>query len=154
MLEQVVVALQAGLGGNLVAVALFGSQARGEATAGRDWDLLVIAKGMPGQPFERRLLLKHLLPIPCRGIVSILARTPAEFEAHVPSLYLDIALDGCILHDPQGYIAARLKILRQLIERAGLQRQRSEVGYVWRWQRQPAGAWDMTWELIGDASHR
>jgi len=33
---------------------------------------------------------------------------PAGFEARLPSLYLDIALDGLVLYDTGEYIAERL----------------------------------------------
>lgn len=84
--QQAVEALHAGLGDRLVAVVLFGSRARGDAHEHSDWDLLVIAEGLPENHFERHLFLKPLLPPDCRGAVSILAKTPEEFESHVPSL--------------------------------------------------------------------
>jgi uncharacterized protein len=108
ILPQTVRALQTALGDRLVAIVLFGSRARGEASPESDWDLLVIAKALPQKPFTRRLFLKRLLPSSCRGALSVLARTPEEFEAHLPSLYLDIALDGRILYDPRQYAAKRL----------------------------------------------
>jgi uncharacterized protein len=108
ILPQTVRALQTALGDRLVAIVLFGSRARGEASPESDWDLLVIAKALPQKPFTRRLFLKRLLPSSCRSALSVLARTPEEFEAHLPSLYLDIALDGRILYDPRQYAAKRL----------------------------------------------
>src|SRR4051794_206433 len=45
--EQAVSALQAALGDRLVAVVLFGSRARGDAHLDSDWDLLVLAEGLP-----------------------------------------------------------------------------------------------------------
>ena len=52
---------------------------------------------------ERHILLKRFLPAVYRGAVSLLAKTPQEFEEKISSLYLDIAQDGKILFDPQGY---------------------------------------------------
>lgn len=46
--NRIVSALREGLGDELVAVVLFGSRARGEAHQGSDWDVLVIANGLPG----------------------------------------------------------------------------------------------------------
>jgi hypothetical protein len=40
-----------------------------------------------------------------------LAKTPQEFEEKISSLYLDIAQDGKILFDPQGYADQRLAAL-------------------------------------------
>jgi len=109
-LKQAVSGLRAAVGERLVAVVLFGSRARGDAQENSDWDLLVIADGLPDGFFDRRLLLKNALPTECRGEVAILARTPSEFKAHMPSLYLDTALDGHILYDSRGYAAQKLTI--------------------------------------------
>jgi hypothetical protein len=61
-------------------------------------------------------------------------------------MYLDIALDGEVLFDPQGYAAQRLAALRQIIERAGLYRERTPAGYLWRWRNPPSGRWSIEWE--------
>jgi predicted nucleotidyltransferase len=144
-------ALRAGLGERLVAVVLFGSRARGDHRPESDWDLLVIAKQLPDDPLERLRYLKRLLRPGYRSAVALIARTPEEFEDHVPSLYLDIALDGRILYDPAGYAAQRVGKLRRLIEQAGLYRERTRAGDVWRWKEPPRGPWEMSWERIGEA---
>ncbi|MBI2875331.1 MAG: nucleotidyltransferase domain-containing protein [Candidatus Tectomicrobia bacterium] len=144
-LKQAIMALQAALGDGLMSVVLFGSRSRGEAHEGSDWDLLIIAEGLPEKPFERRLFLKRLLPPGCVEAVSFLARTPEEFEGHIPSLYLDIALDGQILYDPRGYATERLSMLRHLIDRMGLYRERTEAGDLWRWRKEPHGPWALEW---------
>ena len=139
--------LRGGLGQRLVAVVLFGSQARGDASPASDWDLLVIAEGLAERPFVRRLRLKQLLPAACRGLVSLLARTPREFEANMPSLYLDIALDGRILYDPHGYAARRLAELQSVLARTGLHRQRTGSGDIWRWREPPSKPWALGWDM-------
>ena len=144
--EQVVSVIQRKLAEHLVAVILFGSRARGDASDESDWDLLVIAEGLPEKPFERYLSFRRLLPIGCRGTVSVRAKTPEEFEAHLPSLYLDIALDGQILYDSRGYAAERMAALRRLIKKMGLYREHTEAGDVWRWEKVPAGPWALEWE--------
>lgn len=146
ILDQVVAALRTALGDRLVAVVLFSSRARGEAREDSDWDVLVIAEGLPEDPLERGQFLRQLLPIQCRLAVSFLARTPQEFEGHLPSLYLDIALDGQILYDPKGYAAQHLAVLRRLIEEAGLFRERTPAGDLWRWKTPPRGRWILSWE--------
>lgn len=108
-------------------------RARGEERADSDWDLLVIAKELPDKPFERHLFLKRLLPAPCRGAISILAKTPAEFEQRVVPLYLDIAPDGRILYDPLRSATDRLAALRRTIENMGLKREHTMAGDMWRW---------------------
>ena len=147
--EQAVKALSKALGNRLVAVVLFGSRARGDARPDSDWDLLVIAEGLPENRFDRQLLINGLLFGKCDGAISVAARTSDEFASHVPSLYLDIALDGRVLHDPTGYAAERLSTLRRLIKEAGLYRERTQAGDVWRWEEPPRGDWVMSWEKIG-----
>lgn len=149
ILEQSVEALRKALGNRLVAVVLFGSRAREDARPDSDWDLLVIAKGLIEDPPERGRFLRQVLPSGCRGAIALLARTPEEFEGHLASLYLDIALDGRIVHDPTGYVAERLATLRRLIKKAGLYRERTRAGDVWRWKEPPHGDWIMSWEKIG-----
>ena len=131
ILAPAVEVLQRALGPMLVAVVLYGSRARGDAHPDSDWDLLVIARGLPERPVERLVYLKRLLPVSCRGAISLLAKTPAEFEATLPSLFLDITLDGQILHDPNSYAAAHMARIRRLIDQTGLSRQRTPAGDMW-----------------------
>lgn len=145
-ISEVVAALQQGLGDNLIAIVLFGSQARGEADESSDWDLLVIARRLPEKAFQRHLHLKAMLPPDWRGRVSLLAKTPEEFEAHLSALFLDIALDGIVLYDANQYAAKRLTALRRLIEREGLRRERVQRETIWRWQQFPGFDWTLEWE--------
>jgi predicted nucleotidyltransferase len=146
LLNRVVSKLREGLGDDLVAVVLFGSRARGEAREGSDWDVLIIANDLPGRTLERVIRLKRMLPPEYRGEVSLLAKTPEEFMSNLPDLYLDIALDGIILYDVDGYMAKRLWFLKALIQRKGLQREREDGDLIWR---QPtASNWSLEWEEI------
>jgi predicted nucleotidyltransferase len=120
ILSQIVTALQEGLGEHLVAVVLYGSRARRQAREVSDWDLFIIAEDLPARLWERHILLKRLLPAAYRGAISLLAKTPQEFEEKISSTYLDIAQDGHILFDPQGYARRRLADLQRLITEAGL----------------------------------
>jgi len=92
VLGQAIEALRRGLGDRLVSVVLFGSRARGEASDESDWDLLVLARDLPVRLFQRHRVLKQMLPLAERGRLSLLAKTPEEFEASLPAIYLDIAL--------------------------------------------------------------
>ncbi|MBI5880303.1 MAG: nucleotidyltransferase domain-containing protein [Chloroflexi bacterium] len=143
--ERAADSLHVALGDRLVAIVLFGSRARGDATADSDWDLLVIAEGLPERTLERHFYLKRSLPLDCRGAISILARTPDEFEMHLPSLYLDIALDGTILYDPRGYAARKLLELQNLLARKGLYRERTPNGDRWHWKQEPTNPWSLEW---------
>jgi predicted nucleotidyltransferase len=147
-LRAVVEALHQGLGDNLIAVVLFGSRARGEATAASDWDLLVLAADLPSSPLQRHICLTTLLPVAWRGQVSILARTPAEFESHLSSLMLDIAVDGIILYDPEGYATRRLTALKQLIANRGLSREQVGRDFIWKWKQFPGLGWSLEWKDV------
>lgn len=85
---EVVAALEKALGDDLISVVLFGSHARNEADEASDWDVLIIARNLPERLLGRYRLLKRILPPAWRGRTSILAKTPAEFEATLPPLYL------------------------------------------------------------------
>jgi predicted nucleotidyltransferase len=145
ILFQLVTALQEGLGERLVAVVLYGSRARDQAREASDWDLFIIATDLPARPWERHILFKRFLPAVYRGAVSLLAKTPQEFEERISSLYLDIAQDGKILFDPQGYAHRRLAALQRLMAETGLYRKKSRGGEVWRWQEKSRQPWELQW---------
>lgn len=149
-LGPVIDALREGLGDRLLAVVLFGSRARGDADAGSDWDLLVVARDLPQRPFRRHLFLKRLLPPEWRGQVAILAKTPEEFDAYLPPVFLDIALDGVVLYDAQGYMAKRLAALRRLIRKQGLRRVQAGRDLVWQWKRLPGLDWSLEWKTADE----
>lgn len=125
---------------------LFGSRARGDASPGSDWDLLVVANGLPEHPLERHRLIKSHLPPEIRAQVAVIAKTPAELEARLQALYLDIALDGEILFDRGDYAAIRLAMVQDIIERAGLRRERTPYGDIWQWRDPPRGEWSLEWD--------
>lgn len=134
-------------GSNLVALAFFGSWARGEEKEWSDIDLLLIAQELPDDPFERRWLVqKPILGLSERSI-SILARTVEEFSEDISPLHLDLGLDAIVFHDPQGFLTQRLRRVRDLIEKAGLVREKEAGGFAWRWRNPPPpGRWALTWE--------
>jgi predicted nucleotidyltransferase len=133
-------ALRTALGDDLDAVVLFGSRARGDAGADSDWDVLVIADGLPDNPFHRRMLLKQRLPSEWRGALALVIYAPDEFSRHVSSLLLSIAEDGAILYDRDGLAAQRLGYLRKELRSSGVVRERTAAGEVWRGM--PVQVWD------------
>jgi predicted nucleotidyltransferase len=147
-LSPVLTALKDALGERLVAVVLFGSQARGEAEKTSDWDLLLIARDLPAGSLKRHLTLKRALPPLWRGRIALLAKTPEEFEVRLPALYLDIAHDGIILYDPTGYAAQKLARIRQLRLEAGLERREWAGELIWDWTRPPTGPWKIEWDGV------
>lgn len=146
ILHEVVRCLREQMGDNLMGVVLFGSRARGEATEESDWDLLVVAEHLPTRMLARYRFVKSHLPPLWRGRISILAKTPSEFESALPPLYLDIALDGRILYDPTGYMQHRILQVRRLIQRLGLMREKRGKDIVWCWQKAPPTSWALRWD--------
>ncbi len=133
------------LSSELVAVALFGSCARGDDTEKSDIDVLLIANQLPSDLFERQQMVKE----PIWGLstrrVSVLARTVDEFSADVSPLHLDLALDAVILYDSQHFLASKLARVRELIAEAGLAR---SADLRWKWHVQPKPGWAITWEGV------
>jgi uncharacterized protein len=145
-LNGAVQSLQNLLGDNLVAVVLYGSWARGDSRPGSDVDLFVVARGLPQDRFDRAALLRREVGRCCPLPISILAKEPDQFEGYFPSLYLDIGLDGIILTDTEDYMTQKLARIRQLIDEAGLYRERREGELMWWFKRQPAPHWAIEWD--------
>ncbi len=128
----VVPALRNALGDRLRSVVLFGSRARDDHNPESDWDLLVIAELLSTRPLERYREVKSALPPGTCGATAVLAATPEEFDGHLPEIDLDIALDGQILWDRDGYAAGRLAEFRSIMDRSGLYRECTPAGNIWK----------------------
>jgi len=145
-LRPLVESLQDGLGQNLVAVVLFGSRARGEQRKASDWDIFVLARSLPVSPMKRYAPLRELCDGEPEGGVSFLAKTQKEFEEGFPSFYLDLALDGIILYDTDGYMEAKLRRIREIMKETGLKRERISGGFFWDWKEDPGPEWEISWK--------
>jgi predicted nucleotidyltransferase len=133
------------LGESRVAVVLFGSVARGEATSHSDIDLLVVASGLPESWLARQLCLERaddlleprLQALRRQGILtgfSPLLKTPQE-AARVTPLYFDLLQDALILYDREGFFSAVLERLRASFQRLGARRvKRGKIRY---WELKP-----------------
>ena len=139
--------LRALLGDRLIAVVLYGSRARGDHHPYSDWDLLVIAEGLPQDVWERA---RFFTGAPILGQLQCMAKTPEEFESYLPAVYLDIGLDGQVLFDPGGYAAERLAKLHRIIAAAGLYREAVPgAGFIWDWDDPPPpGKWTNEWDFM------
>jgi predicted nucleotidyltransferase len=133
--------LQAALQDNLVAVVLFGSVARGEATADSDIDLLVVCEALPPGRFARLALLEpadagfedELVRLRAAGLdtrVVPLLKTRQEAVRVVP-LYLDMVEDARLLVDRDGFFSEVLARLRARLAALGAERRRRGRTRYW-----------------------
>ena len=141
------------LGDKLVSLVLFGSRARGDAQETSDYDLFIVAHDLPAKPWDRQLFLRKPLA-PFRESFSVVGRTTEEFEAALPSLYLDLAVDGLILFDRNDYIAAKFRRIKELIAQAGLRREKIDGELMWLWDRPVRPGWELEWEGFVEFAER
>lgn len=138
-------ALKESLGESLVAVVLFGSVARREATAVSDIDLLLIASDLPDGRLARQQRLEavderlepRLQRLRQQGILTDfcpILKTPAEARRMTP-LYLDFVEDAVILYERGTFFSTILATLRRSLERLGARRlKRGQIRY---WDLKP-----------------
>lgn len=132
------------LGANLISIVLFGSRARGDYTESSDFDILIIAESLP----ERHLARMGYIRTPLLNLeekVSIIAKTPDEFDSCFPPLYLDMAMDGKILIDKDKFMGKRLKKIKKIIENSALNRVKHGNELFWRWKSPKKPGWELDW---------
>jgi len=144
LLDAVVDELLKRFSGHLVAVALFGSTARGEATKESDLDFLVVLREVP-KSLERRYEIyrpiRDALMMQSRKVRDVTAiDLDEEFisdeDAEITPLMLNIASDATVLYDPKGQLTSFLRRVQKLIEIGGLERYRTKDGkYGWKPKR-------------------
>jgi predicted nucleotidyltransferase len=121
------------LGDRVVAVALFGSRARGEASERSDFDFFVVVRDFDEK--DRRFKIYHCLHSVVKRDVTVIDIDEDELfreDLKIDSLLLNIIWDSVILYDPTGR-------LRELFERVKgavkdkLERYRTRDGkYGWK----------------------
>jgi predicted nucleotidyltransferase len=132
------------LGDKLISIILFGSRARGDYNESSDFDILIIASSLP----ERHLARMGYIRTPLLNFeekVSIIAKTPEEFDSCFPPLYLDMAIDGKILIDKERFMEARLKKIKKIIENSTLNRVKKDDELFWRWKSPKKPGWELDW---------
>lgn len=134
------------LGNRLISIVLFGSFARGDAKETSDYDLFIIAEGLPAKPLKRILFMRTPLQGQFDQRFSILAKTPQEMLEHFPPLFLDLGLDGVILFDRGDFFNNLQVKIKKIIKQAGLQRKRWDGEFSWEWQTPPQKGWEITWD--------
>ena len=145
VLRAVTDACRAVFGDRLVALAVFGSVARGTPRSDSDVDLLVVVRSLPVsrlsrvrqfEPVEGRVapLLEQLRREGIYTELSPVLKTPEEVEAGSP-LLLDMVFDARILWDPHGFLQRRLQRLRERLEAMGARR--VPFGGSWYWDLKP-----------------
>jgi hypothetical protein len=142
--QRVVAEYRAAIGDDLVAVALFGSVARGQARTDSDLDLYVVTRApsladarlhgmwdrIEASPEYRALDQAGYQPTP-----SPVAHTVGELARH-PWILLDIAHHGVILHDLDGVLARELYAVRRRMAELGSRRVELPDG-SWYWDLKP-----------------
>lgn len=129
-------------GERLVAVAIFGSWARGAATPASDLDLLIVAKSLPPSRMKR---VREFRPVAdaTRAVrfrvwseqgpvieLSPVFKTPEELAAGSP-LYLDMTLWSVVLFDRGGMLETFLAGLRERMRALGSRRVPFKGGAFW-----------------------
>lgn len=133
--QRFVEALKEQMGQRLLAVALFGSVARGEATEESDIDLLVIVNEQPSKALQECLSVRRQVePYPLRRISPIVT-TPEMLRQNFLIL-LDILDHGITLHDPQGVLGDLLSRLKRRLEEWGSKKVQLPDG-SWYWDLKP-----------------
>ncbi len=133
------------LGDRLISIILFGSHARGDAKETSDYDLFIIADGLPLKPFQRKLFIRKPLQGQFEERLCIIAKTREEMLNNFPSLFLDIGLDGIILFDKEEFFKHLQIKIKEIIHQAGLKRKRRNGEFSWEWKNPPRKGWEITW---------
>jgi hypothetical protein len=127
-----------------VAIALFGSVARGQARPDSDLDLYVVTRrpslgdsrlhGMWGRieasPEYQALVRAGYQPTP-----SPIPHTVADLARH-PWILLDITHHGVVLHDPESVLGRELAAVRRRMAELGSKRVELPDG-SWYWDLKP-----------------
>jgi hypothetical protein len=134
-------AAQAEWGSRLVALAAFGSVARGTPRFDSDLDLLAVLSPAPAGRYARWLeaeevkrrcapTLAELTHYGLAAELSLLIKSEEQLEAGFP-LLLDMVEDAHILEDSSGVLAKRLQRLSERLKAAGARR--IWTGNAWHW---------------------
>jgi hypothetical protein len=126
---------------------LFGSRARGDYGSHSDHDIFLVIESLPGEPLDRRrVLASATLPVLTRipeGI-RIIAKTPAEVDANLTPMLLDICIDGKCLWGESFWNPYRERALAAL-HSSGMQRHKIDGGFFWAFPTAITANWELDW---------
>ena len=132
------------IGDDLVAVALFGSVARGQPRADSDLDLYVVTRRpILGDPRLRGTSSRIDASSEYRALAitghhptpSLVSHTVDGLARH-PWILLDIVHHGVVLHDPEGVLERELAAVRRRMTELGSKRIELPDG-SWYWDLKP-----------------
>jgi len=147
MIDKIIKILKDHFGKKVIALVVFGSYARGDFGESSDIDLFAIIEGLPRRHFERSTLMSSLITSHFSRRITIIAKTKREFLSAFAPLYLDLALDGKVAYDTDGFMKERLAEIEAIIEQAGLfRKKRGSRDYRWEWHVPPKGGWAIDWQ--------
>jgi predicted nucleotidyltransferase len=145
LVERVLATYREALGSDLLAVACFGSVARGEADPESDLDLYVVTRNRVSSLTDPRLRAmsdlrdtleyQRLVHDGYRPDPMPIFHSAAKLATH-PWILLDIAHHGVILYDPEGLLARELEAVRRRLRQLGSQRIQRPDG-TWYWDLKP-----------------
>lgn len=143
--DRVVAEYRSALGDDVVAVACFGSVARGAAGPESDLDLYVVTRTRVSVLLDPRL--ERVPRIRETPEYQVLARagynpepmpifhTAEQLRSH-PWILLDVADHGVVLYDPERILATELEALRRRLRELGAKRIERPDG-SWYWDLRP-----------------
>jgi predicted nucleotidyltransferase len=142
--NQVICNLQNAFGDRLRAAVLFGSRARRETHENSDHDLFLVIEGLPADPLQRlRQVRTAILDVPIG--VNLVVKTPAEVDANLTPLLLDVCIDGICLYGA-GYFENYRQKAVNAVKQSGLTRGRIGRQWYWRFDKTPDKEWELTWD--------
>lgn len=139
--EKAVQSLLQAHGSRIVAVALFGSVARGEEDARSDMDFLVVVRDFPWSLERRYLLYEPVHRAVNEGterkrdvtVIDVDESDILNDGLEVSPLLINIASDAKMIYDPEGILLGFVGKVKRLIEAAGLERYGTKEGkYGWK----------------------
>jgi len=122
---------EAVVGAQLVGIVIHGSFARGEAGTASDVDVLVVVE--PSQALTRALYRTwdgDALSWAGRPVDAHFVHLPAD-PARAGGVWCEAAVDGIVLHDPEGRVEPVLRRIRRAIADRRLVRKRAHGQPYW-----------------------